>query len=272
MVAGAATASAQTPAAPADAGPVRQLAPGVLKTVDPLQEPQDTVSRHDVTELLAADPKFDWAKDIEFRRDIWGLVFSFKPVRMIEVEVPQPDGRLARKQLWYLVYSVTNSGKALHPVPAEDGTHKLEAVDKPIAFVPEFVLYAPEFDRSYADVVVPAAIGPIRTREETPPLLSSVEIAREVQVGETLWGVAIWEDIDPRIDRFSIFVYGLTNAYRWADKPGEYKAGDPIGKGRRLSRKALKINFWRPGDEYYPHEKEIRLGIPGDVDYTWVFR
>jgi len=260
------------PAVPGDTTPTRQLAPGVLKAVDPLQEAQDTVSRHDLTELLAVDPKFDWAKDVDFRRDIWGLVFSFKPLRMIDVDVPQADGRLARKQIWYLVYSVTNPGKALHPVTAEDGTYNLETVDKPIRFVPEFVLYAPEFDRTYPDRVIPAAIGPIRTRERTPPLLSSVEIAREVQVGETLWGVATWEDIDPRIDRFSIFVYGLTNAYRWADKAGEYKPGDPIGKGRRLSRKALKINFWRPGDEYFPHEKEIRLGIPGDVDYAWVFR
>ena len=51
-----------------------------------------------------------------------------------------------------------------------------------------------------------------------------------------------------------------------------YKAGDPIGTGRRLSRKTLKLNFWRPGDEYYEHEKEIRFGVPGEVDYEWVYR
>ena len=39
-------------------------------------------------------------------------------------------------------------------------------------------------------------------------------MCRDIAVGETLWGVATWEDIDPRIVRFSVYVFGLTNAYR----------------------------------------------------------
>jgi hypothetical protein len=103
-------------------------------------------------------------------------------------------------------------------------------------------------------------------------LLTTVEMCKEVAVGETLWGVATWEDIDPRILRLSVYVSGLTNAYRWKDTPGEYKAGDPIGKGRQLFKKTLKLNFWRPGDEYFEHEEAIRYGIPGHPDYEWVYR
>jgi hypothetical protein len=91
-------------------------------------------------------------------------------------------------------------------------------------------------------------------------------------VGETLWGVAMWEEVYPRIDRFSIYVYGLTNAYKWKDEPGAYKPNDAIGVGRTLARKTLKLNFWRPGDEYFEHEDEIRYGYPGEVDYEWVYR
>ena len=91
-------------------------------------------------------------------------------------------------------------------------------------------------------------------------------------MGETIWGVAMWEDVDPRIDRFSIYVHGLTNAYKWQDEPEKFKPGDSIGTGRRLARKTLKLNFCRPGDEFFEHEGEIRYGIPGEVDYEWVYR
>ncbi len=37
-------------------------------------------------------------------------------------------------------------------------------------------------------------------------------------------------------------------------------------------RKTLKLNFWRPGDQYFENEEEIRYGIPGRVDYEWIYR
>jgi hypothetical protein len=58
----------------------------------------------------------------------------------------------------------------------------------------------------------------------------------------------------------------------WRDKPEDLKPGDPPEKGRKLYRKRLKLNFWRPSDPYYEHEEEIRYGIPGGVDYEWVYR
>ena len=32
-------------------------------SIDPMRKLEESVSRHDVVELLAVDPKFDWAKD-----------------------------------------------------------------------------------------------------------------------------------------------------------------------------------------------------------------
>ena len=84
--------------------------------------------------------------------------------------------------------------------------------------------------------------------------------------------MATWENVDPQ-DRP---VLGLRQRadqrLPLAGPPGAYKQGDPLGKGRQWIRKTLKLNFWRPGDEYYEHEKEIRFGIPGEVDYEWVYR
>ncbi len=274
---------------PTTASPYRELAPGVLKTVDPMQSLGETVSRHDVVELLAADPTFDWAKDIPFRHDVWALDFQFKPMRMIWVDMPQASGKMQRKLIWYMVYRVTNTGKQMHPVedvevPYETFQKKqlyqVKTVDAPVHFTPEFLFEAKvrRADHSvvtkvYPDRVIPVALGPITLREDPKrKFLTSVEMCRELAVGETQWGVATWEDIDPKTFQFSVYVVGLTNSYRWKDEPGEFKHGDTIGKGRKLYRKMLKLNFWRPGDQFYEHESEIRYGIPGGVDYEWVYR
>jgi hypothetical protein len=269
--------------------PYRPLAPGVLQTIDPMRALDEAVSRHDVVELLAVDPKFDWAKDIAFRRDVWALEFQFKPMRMIYVDIPQASGRMQRKLIWYMVYVVTNPGKVMHPVedvklPYDTAQKRrlfeINSVDRPVRFLPEFLLEGHQhmkgdegFTKAYPDRVIPVAIGPIRTREDiNRKFLTTVEMCREIPVGQSFWGIATWEDIDPRIVRFSVYVSGLTNAYKWTDEKGEYKAGDPIGKGRKLYRKTLKLNFWRPGDEYAEREDEIRYGVPGGVDYEWVYR
>jgi hypothetical protein len=202
---------------------------------------------------------------------------------------------MERKLIWYMVYSVTN--KKLDPPPAgedakppqygwmvpvkqPDGNYNVRYADKPIRFRPEFRLYAPEFEKAtgslkqyQADSVIPVALGPITLREDPARrFLTTVEMCREIAVGETVWGVATWQDVNPKVDRFSILVRGLTSAYVWDDVPGVYKPGGRIGDGRRLMQKTLKINFWRPGDEYFEHEREIRYGIPGEVDYEWEYR
>lgn len=272
-----AAARAQEAAPPADEGqpkgPYRKLAPGVMREVDPERQLEETFSWHDVVELLAVDENFDWAKNVAFRRDIWTLEFRFKPVRMIWVDVPQANGKMRRKLIWYMVYNVTNPGKAMKPAQQEDGTFEIEYVDRPVRFIPLFKLEAPEFNKVYPDRVIPVAVGPIRSREDPNRTFhTSVEMSREIGVGETLWGVAMWEDVDPRIDRFSVYVHGLTNAYKWQDDAAKVQPGAPVGTGRRLARKILKLNFWRPGDEYLEKEDEIRFGIPGEVDYEWLYQ
>ncbi len=57
---------------------------------------------------------------------------------------------------------------------------------------------------------------------------------------------------------------GLTNAYRWTDPPGAFKAGDPPATGRKFTHKTLQLNFWRPGDEFGMYEDQIYIGSPAD--------
>lgn len=225
----------------------RQLAEGVETAVDPQTRINESFSRHDIVELLGIDPGFDWARNVVFRHDVKSLQFHFKPLRFIKVDVPRPDGTLEPTLVWYLVYRVTNEN------------------DEPVRFIPEFELVTHDLQRVYPDRILPVAVPAIQRREDpNRPLANTAEIAGEIGAdSESVWGVVTWTGIDPKSDFFSIYIGGLTNAYRWLDEPG----GE-----RKYFYKTLKINFWRPGDEHDEHEGEIRLGGPDELDYTWVYR
>ena len=241
------------------AGPgAGRFAPGVLTTIPPSVDREDVISTHDVPEILA-DKSLEWtpssttksrtlfemAKDAVFINDVWCLEFAFKPLRMIEVDVPQPSGRVQRKNIWYMVYRVRNTGAGLTGKANDDGTFETAAKSTDeIRFVPELVLASNDRSagqrvrKAYLDRIVPAALGPIQQRElPRGELFNSAELATQllkIEGGRTqqgVWGVAMWEDVDPQIDFFSIYVRGLSNGLAWTDPPGALKLGDPPGTG-----------------------------------------
>ena len=283
----------------------RRLVPGVETTVPIQWDPGETVSFPNIIEILSI-PGINWtpqtiskaetlaakATRVAFRRDVWNLEFSFLPMRMLSVDVPQSGGKMRPTMIWYMVYRVTNRGGHLHPEKQADGSWAIKKVDHPVTFVPSFTLYNPELRKSYLDKVIPVAMDPIRAQEDPRRrLLNSAEMmAQPIQVSteledKSVWGLATWESgfergdmVDPRTDYFSIYVDGLSNAYKFSDPAGAYKAGEPPAKGRRYWEKTLQLNFWRPSDEFSDAETEIYLGaptdlgIPGRIDYQWVFR
>ena len=112
---------------------------------------------------------------------------------------------------------------------------------------------------------------------------SAIDNNFHVRIDRGVWGVATWEDIDPNIDFFSIYVGGLTNAYQWTDPRGRLQAGRPPGTGRQFAHKTLQLNFWRPGDESEPERagnplrRRPRAGPTSTtssegVAYRWVYR
>jgi hypothetical protein len=265
--------------------PFRKLASGVMQDVDATRRAEDTSERHNVTELLYVDPKFDFAKDVTFPHQVWMLEVKYKPVRMIPVDIPSPDGsRMSQKQIWYIVYQVTNPGKAYQPVEKDDELnklevsgklYKLETVDKPVRFTPVFTLEThnllakekPGFSKAKVEQYIPVALPAIRDREDrNREFLTSQEMSqKELRVGESVWGVATWQDVDPNNVWFSVYVEGLTNAYKWNDDPAKYaafKAGTSKTPFREISSKVLKLNFWRPGDEFNVKETQVRTGVP----------
>jgi hypothetical protein len=288
------------------------LAPGVV-TVIP-SEPKDEETFQGPLPLMNItqqnwDPPYtprtqtlrEKASQVTLRRNIWNLEFAFKPVRMIRVDIPQTSGKMRQKLIWYMVYRVKNNGRHLTPVPQRDNfghtTYATATVDEilnytaqrtgVIYFFPNFVLRSHDESKEYLDRIIPVAVPLIQRREtQGVKLLNSVEISNVgVPVStegsdKSVWGVVTWEDVDPRTDFFSIYVQGLTNAFRIQATP----------KGVAHLQKTLQLNFWRPSDPVDEHELEIRYGVPAvtelaeqarilahyglttRVDHLWVYR
>ncbi len=284
------------PAADRAAG-FRPLAPGALTVIPAPAAPPgapaastDTVSSADLVDITVARADMAWkplhappqttfvgrGRHREHLHDVWNLEFAFKPPRLIDVDVPTAGAKMQRKRLWYLVYRVRNAGGRRPDIDATDAARRSTTTfEQPIRFVPQFVLESREplaegeglaSYRAYLDRVIPTALGPIRAREAGGrDLLDSAEmVAQEIGPGEERWGVATWEDVDPRIDFFSIYVRGLTNAFRWRPRPGAaITAAAPPGSAMEQALRTLRLDFWRPGDDRDEAEEEMSVGFAG---------
>jgi hypothetical protein len=271
----------------------RALAPGVLTVIPADASLDDAIQRGPLVEVTNGQQSLAWvpkraapnttfvelARRLEYPRDIWCLEFAFKPPRQIDVDIPAGDDRMRRATVWYLVYRVKNvGGRRLvigkndegEPDPAQ---RAVETFEKPVRFLPHFVLESREgladdeglsSYRGYLDRLVPSAMNAIRLREDPSRqfLDSAAMAASDIPPGEERWGVAIWEAVDPRIDYFSIYVRGLTNAIRWRLRSGSpIGPDDPPGQHIEQTLESLRLDFWRPGDA--AGKEAISIGYRG---------
>ncbi|MFM8633854.1 MAG: hypothetical protein ACKOEX_03430 [Planctomycetia bacterium] len=269
----------------------RELAPGTLTVIPADAAAEDTVRHKDLVDVTVGLADMAWtpkqesvngtlvhvAKNRDFAFDVWCLEFAFKLPRLIDVQVPVLDqgGKLVlgSKRCWYLIYRVRNVGGRRTRIDPDDPTKReVETFETPIRFMPHFVLESLEgltdeegltAYRAYLDRIVPAAMGPIRQREDPARrFLDSAQMAEEpIAPGQERWGVAVWEDVDPRFDFFSIFVQGLTNAIDW--KLRDDGAGKGAGELSYEAIKSLRLDFWRPGDARRESEDEMSIGYAG---------
>ncbi|MBS7337892.1 MAG: hypothetical protein KIG81_08575 [Thermoguttaceae bacterium] len=283
------------------------------------------------------DPLLDysWGGDLFFEKEVWQLQFAYKNVRSIDVEYPTADGKLQSRRVWYLVYSVTNTGERLKavvddsvgadvsskrldkdnkevvyqfpennlvgPYKPEQTVYKAGDEEGAVTIVPRFVFVSSSIQNKltyerkgaddlfvghvrgaeaglYYDSFQPLALVRIRQKEGRKgiEILDSTRISNmKILPGQTVWGVATWTDVDPRIDKFSVYVSGLTNACRWEldedESDGVGASDSQVGAGRSIWRKVLKINFYNPGDEAHSGGKEIYNNLPGELDYEWIY-
>ena len=178
------------------------------------------------------------------KQGIWVLDFSFKPMRIRTIEIPGKG----RRQIHYLYYRVVNrTGKARD-------------------FVPQFTILT-DTGKRFEESVIPNAVKIIKAREDDAiPLLGAVDIAGTIppstkpDVDDAVYGVAVWEGLDPKADRMSIYVRGLSDGFK------EIKPQD--GGKTTVKYKTLRIDLIRRGDDRNLNEKEIELNDPA---YEWIY-
>ncbi len=107
----------------------------------------------------------------------------------------------------------------------------------------------------------------VQAREDrTIPVLGAVNImgvippSTKPDVDDAVYGVAVWDRWDPKADRFSIYVRGLSDGYKEVPAPS---GGKPTVK-----YKTLRIDFIRRGDDRHLSEKENEFNDP---PYEWVY-
>ena len=292
-----------------------QFAPGVITVIPPAPMPEETfqgpmtlqslLNAHPEIQFGGTDhpngePHFDprsrtlvqMAKEVILRREIYCLEFSFKPLRHIYIDIPRPDGKMQRKLVWYMVYRVRYRGGELRPaadqVAGVDIYKRIESIHYDSRhFFPMMVLNDHISGLRSVDQILPTAMEKIKVREQIQaPLYNSVDITRvkiphaSDEAASGVWGVATWADLDPQLDFVSVEVSGLTNAFV---QEGE-------GADATCKRKALQLNFFRPGDAINQTDDQIRFGVPAyqdereqdyvlkhyglteRLDYQWIFR
>jgi hypothetical protein len=197
----------------------RQFAAGVLTTIPSEPQAEEMFSgprplvelplaikdlKYEPQLASASSTVFERSQNALLRRTIWNLEFSFKPMRMITVDVPQASGRMQRQLVWYMVYRVRNLGNHMKPkglitpemlaaveaanpneevlelvnptVPDskelyekfKEATSEVEVFGRQtteLRFFPHFVLRSTEYKKEYLDRVIPAALTPIKERE-----------------------------------------------------------------------------------------------------------
>ena len=218
----------------------------------------------------ASDTLLAKTKNVIFRHEVWSMEFGFKPVRMIAVDVPNADGQVETKLVWYLLYYVRYRGGDLTPTAAKDAYgNEVFGLPAPTPgkqvrrFIPGFVLHSTALGKRYHSSFIPHVLQVIAEKERVgKPVYDSIAI-QKVPVPLTtsreshpVWGVATWTDIDPRTDFFSIEIRGLTNAQRVENVDGALN----------FQQKTLVLNFSRPGDTINEIEDRIRYGVPALAD------
>lgn len=105
-------------------------------------------------------------------------------------------------------------------------------------------------------------------------LLNSAQIAQVNPIPVTtetddnsVWGVVTWkgwdpaavnnpaikQGLDPRVDYMSIYIQGLTNAFRYSES---------VDGKSNYTQKTLQLNWWRPGDSFNEADDRIYYGVP----------
>jgi hypothetical protein len=218
-------------------------------------------------------PSSATSEELNSQDDLWVLEVSFKPMRMIPVDITDPKtGKKNRVYIMYLVYKAVNRPlkRRIDTTPFKPRNN--EDRIPPHQFVPEATLMTKDngVQKIYLETIIPEAQKAIQRREsrrETDPIYkNSVDIVGDLpevtpydaKSEKSLYGMLIWRGVDPKADYFTVYLTGFNSAYR--------KIKGPDGK-ELIVHRVIQQQYWRPGDRFDQNEKEFRFrGEPKWID------
>lgn len=204
--------------------------------------------------------------------DLWVMEVYFKPMRLISVELTDPQtGEKRSEYVRYIAYRAFNRPFSRK----EDPNRPKNVVDKaqiPPLFIPEFLLVAKSNEREQLvyDEVIPEVIAAINAREQFE-YKSSVDVVGPIPAAAeegtddapSVAGVAVFRGVDPSATRYTVFMTGFSNGVRSVKGPDG---------SLTLQHKTIMQKYWRPGDKFDQQELEIKL-MEGQKDRPqWIWR
>lgn len=201
----------------------------------------------------------------------WELTFTFQPPQRISVRLAASE---APKTYWYMLYRVVNTtGEDRDFLPVIERVAEIDS-ELPALQVDDRPGEAPRLLVAPALVGLdPAVFRAIRDRHAKthPFLVAPVESIGRIKQGAdyAVDSVAIFEDLDPKVSRFTLYVGGLTGERTVISNPS-FNAKEPASDTNPRSfvvQKTLAIPYVLPGDEQTRPAAEPLL-----KRVTWVMR
>ena len=168
----------------------------------------------------------------------WELKFDHSMPKRVVVETP---GSITPTAYWYITYTVTNTS------------------DKEQTFLPFFQMVARSGKVIRSDTNISQRVFDVIKQKEGDKFLETfTKIGGELRLGEdeAKDGVAIWQEPDPRMGNFTLFVGGLSGEAVQLKDDGGQPMKDADGKPIIL-RKTLQLNYIIRGDEVFPGLDEV---------------
>ena len=219
--------------------------------------------------------------------ELWIAEVQYKPVRLMRLDIRDPKtGDVQKELVRYMVYRMilrdptelagaeTAELRRKLEDPNIDPVNTLDSTLPLPLLLPRFILKTEDNDQSelYVDEINLEIQKAVFEREFgrrglTMKMLNSVEAIAEIgepvpgddkdALSKAVYGVAVWRNVDPQADFFSVIMSGFSNAYRITTNE----------KGNRIvEEKVVVQRFARPGDEFDQDEQEFRFINDLDTD------
>ena len=204
---------------------------------------QDADAARAAEAIKAADP--DDVDPVAVKGDKW--TFDFKYDDPAPLVVTTPQGK--RAVYWYVLYTVTN----------HSGEDRL--------FVPSFTLVTDTVKVVKAGIH-PSVFEAIKTQRKVPFLEDAAAVMGKVRIGpdNAKTSVAIFPPLDPKTDKFTIFVGSLSGEY--VERPkASAKPDTPEDEKVLRLYKTLALEYDLPGDESW-----LNLDRPKFLSKKWTWR